>query len=138
VKIPDFWQSHNEQISELIRSNSKEKAMKLAVGGEFEAVGQLEYFLLLQHGLEKEHNIIDVGCGSGRLAFQLREYLEGRYIGIDVVPELFTYAEKNAVVPIGNFMKLPDYQYRSRIIQLILSVFSQFLPIFYMKNHINI
>ncbi len=64
------------------------------MGGDFEVVGLLEYFLLLQNGLKREHTIIDVGCGSGRLAFQLREYLKGLYIGIDIVPELFRYAQQ--------------------------------------------
>ena len=68
--------------------------MSLAVGGDFEAVGLLEYHLLLQHGLKPNDKVIDVGCGSGRLAYQLRNYLSGSYIGIDVVPELFRYAEK--------------------------------------------
>jgi ubiquinone/menaquinone biosynthesis C-methylase UbiE len=60
----------------------------LAVGGEFEAVGKLEYYLLRSLGLGKGDLIVDVGCGSGRLAHQLAPYKDIRYIGTDVVPRL--------------------------------------------------
>jgi SAM-dependent methyltransferase len=94
MRIPHFKKSYQNLTRSLINTLSTEQAMSAAVGGNFEAVGQLEYALLLQYGLQKNHIIIDVGCGSGRLAFQLREYLEGTYIGIDVVEDLFKYAEK--------------------------------------------
>jgi 2-polyprenyl-3-methyl-5-hydroxy-6-metoxy-1,4-benzoquinol methylase len=53
------------------RIDCKEEAMRLVVGGEFDAVGKLEYYLLRSLGLSSGHLIIDVGCGSGRLAQQL-------------------------------------------------------------------
>jgi SAM-dependent methyltransferase len=107
MNIPNFLKSYRKQTTDLLKKHKEEKAMSLAVGGEFEAVGLLEYFLLLQHGLQKNHTVIDVGCGSGRLAFQLREYLDGLYIGIDVVPELFRYAEKISVRPDWRFYEAP-------------------------------
>jgi ubiquinone/menaquinone biosynthesis C-methylase UbiE len=79
----------------------------MAVGGDFESVGKIEYTLLLQYGLQKDHIVIDVGCGSGRLAFQLREFLEGIYIGIDVVEDLFKYAEKICERPDWKFYMAP-------------------------------
>ena len=66
--------------------------MAVAVGGDFEAVGRLERCLLLQQGLRPEQTLIDVGCGSGRLATQLRDFLGGLYVGIDIVPELLEHA----------------------------------------------
>src|SRR5881275_2003467 len=53
------------------RVDCKDEAMRLAVGGEFDAVGKLEYYLLRSLGLSSGHLVIDVGCGSGRLAQQL-------------------------------------------------------------------
>src|SRR5215813_3285572 len=50
------------------RIDGKDEAMRLAVGGEFDAVGKLEYYLLRSLGLSNGHLVIDVGCGSGRLA----------------------------------------------------------------------
>ena len=53
------------------RLGSGDEALRLAVGGEFEAVGKLEYYLLRSLGLNTRHLVVDVGCGSGRLARQL-------------------------------------------------------------------
>jgi len=69
-----------------------DQAMSLAVGGEFEATGTLERQLLIQHGLRPDDYVIDVGCGSGRLAKTLADYLRGKYLGIDVVEDLIEYA----------------------------------------------
>ena len=62
--------------------------MRLAVGGEFEAVGKLEYYLLRSLGLTTGHLVVDVGCGSDRWAQQLAPDKGIRYIGTDVVPRL--------------------------------------------------
>ena len=93
MNTPDFKKSYEKQTKEIIEQHNLEKAMSVAVGGNFEAAGILERDLLIQYGLEKNHNVIDVGCGSGRLAFQLSKYLEGEYIGTDIVEDLFKYAE---------------------------------------------
>ncbi|NET04540.1 MAG: class I SAM-dependent methyltransferase [Merismopedia sp. SIO2A8] len=107
MKIPSFEESYNKQTKELIKEHDIDKAMSLAVGGDFEAVGQLEYALLLQYGLARHHCIIDVGCGSGRLGFQLRKYLQGTYIGMDVVQELLEYAETKCNRLDWKFYKAP-------------------------------
>ena len=48
------------------RLGSGDEALRLAVGGEFEAVGKLEYYLLRSLGLTTGHLVVDVGCGSDR------------------------------------------------------------------------
>ena len=75
---------------------SQEEAMQLAIGGSFELIGPLERELLKIFGLQTDHYLIDVGCGSGRLARPLMEYLseQGRYLGIDVVNDLLDHARK--------------------------------------------
>ena len=107
MEVPDFSKSYKKQTKELLNAHEEAKAMSLAVGGDFEAVGLLEYSLLLQNGLQKDHTVIDVGCGSGRLAFQLRDYLQGVYIGLDVVPDLFQYAKKISNRPDWRFYAAP-------------------------------
>jgi len=78
------------------RVDCKEEAMRLAVGGEFDAVGKLEYYLLRSLGLRSGHLVIDVGCGSGRLAQQLSSDNSIRYVGTDVVPQLLEAARTAA------------------------------------------
>ncbi|PYL04255.1 MAG: class I SAM-dependent methyltransferase [Verrucomicrobia bacterium] len=75
------------------RIDCKDDAMRLAVGGEFDAVGKLEYYLLRSLGLNGGHLVIDVGCGSGRLAQQLAGDKTIRYVGTDVVPRLLESAK---------------------------------------------
>jgi len=54
-----------------------DSAMQKSIGGEFEAMGIMERELLVQHGLKKDGFVIDVGCGAGRLALPLSDYLGG-------------------------------------------------------------
>ena len=107
MKLPNFQTSYNKHTKQLVEQHSEGKAMSLAVGGDFEAVGSLEYFLLIQNGLQKQHNVVDVGCGSGRLAIQLRDFLGGEYVGTDVVPDLYQHAQKICDRPDWKFLSAP-------------------------------
>ena len=78
----------------LATSVNQDKAMHQAIGGEFEAMGLMEKDLLVAQGLAPEGFVIDVGCGSGRLAVHLSPYLKGGYLGTDVVPDLLDYARQ--------------------------------------------
>lgn len=69
-------------------------ALETAVGGDFITVGKLECALLHSLGLSPEHFVVDVGCGSGRLALQLSPMVGLRYLGTDVVPDLLEHARK--------------------------------------------
>jgi SAM-dependent methyltransferase len=58
-------------------------------GGDYIQISQefLRYFVEIA-GLEPSHNVLDVGCGIGRMAAGLSRYLDpeqGRYIGFDPV-----------------------------------------------------
>jgi SAM-dependent methyltransferase len=105
--------------------------MELAVGGEFSAMGKLERQLLVQHGLTPEAYVIDVGCGSGRLAYPLSEYLRGRYLGTDVVPELLTHARSLVPRPDWRFelvdrIRIPERDGQADMI-CFFSVFTHLL-----------
>jgi len=89
-----FIQSYNKMFDTLKRRYTQKQAMSLGVGGNFDAVGVLERELLIQHGLLPDDYLIDVGCGSGRLAMPLSKYLTGRYLGVDVVPDFIQYAQE--------------------------------------------
>ncbi len=71
-----------------------DEAVKMAIGGNFEYVGSIEVALLKKFGLKDTEYLIDVGCGSGRLAKPLSEVHSGKYLGFDLVPDLIDYASK--------------------------------------------
>jgi SAM-dependent methyltransferase len=90
----DITAAYRQFVHRLHQTHSREEAMKMAPGGEFEVIGVLERELLIQYGLKPDDYLIDVGCGSGRLAKPLAEYLRGAYLGIDVVPDVLDYARE--------------------------------------------
>lgn len=55
-------------------------------------------------GLKQSDRVLDVGCGCGRLAFHLKEYLvSGSYDGFDVVPELIDWRRDHITPQHPNF-----------------------------------
>jgi SAM-dependent methyltransferase len=94
IKQSHFIEDYRKLVQDLIAQYPIDEAMSRAVGGQFEIIGRIEKQLLVQSGLKPDHRVVDVGCGSGRLALALRDYLgtEGGYSGTDVVPELLDYA----------------------------------------------
>jgi SAM-dependent methyltransferase len=99
----DFKESYSRLVESFKQAHGNEQAMKLAVGGEFEAMGFLELETLKHLGLKEDSYLIDVGCGSGRLAKPLAEYLTGKYLGIDIVSELVDHARQ--------FVGRPDWRF---------------------------
>ena len=85
--------------------------LKRAIGGEFEAFGTVQVEMLKHYGLRPGSYLIDVGCGSGRTAMGLRDFLVGPYLGLDIVPELLAHARKT--------IKRPDWQFRAVDSQVI-------------------
>src|SRR5690349_11468468 len=91
----DFRGTYRDYVDRMRSSTlPNHRAMEEAIGGDFDAIGILERELLIQQGLHPDGCVIDVGCGSGRLARPLAEYLQGSYLGIDVVPALLAHARK--------------------------------------------
>lgn len=78
----------------------------LAVGGkgewEFDAIGRMELAILRAEGLEPKATLLDLGCGTGRLAVHAIPHLSsGRYIGVDISPTMIkrAAARVKAVIP---------------------------------------
>jgi SAM-dependent methyltransferase len=72
------------------------RRLRALVGpGDFNAIGDefMGHFVELG-GLRPEHDVLDVGCGAGRMARPLAGWLEGRYEGFDVVPEAIEWCRR--------------------------------------------
>jgi len=109
----DSSKTYQRLYRDLRSGHSPDEAARKAVGGHFEGFGILMREMLIHHGLGKQDYLIDVGCGSGRLAKPLADYLTGRYLGIDVVPGLVEYARKLVPRPdwrfeIANGLTIPE------------------------------
>jgi SAM-dependent methyltransferase len=96
--------SGEQVVSTLLRQFGPDEAMERAVGGDFERFGVLEHALLREAGLGPTSSVVDVGCGSGRLAAQLARLSELRYLGTDTVPALLEYARQRVGRPDFRFI----------------------------------
>jgi SAM-dependent methyltransferase len=75
-------------------------------GGMFKAIGvQFLGYLIELCGLQPGDAVLDVGCGSGRVAVPLTGYLnrEGRYAGFDVSRPAIAWCTENISGPYPNF-----------------------------------
>lgn len=61
--------------------------------------------LILVGGLRPEHNILDIGCGSGRLSLALMDYVSdaGSYTGIDIRADEIKWLSKHYTKKRKNF-----------------------------------
>src|SRR5436190_11466211 len=57
--------------------------------GDFKKAGARFLETAAEKGLEPDHRVLDLGCGVGRFAVALSEYLDerGRYVGLDTAQE---------------------------------------------------
>jgi ubiquinone/menaquinone biosynthesis C-methylase UbiE len=90
----DYVSSYKAHLADLVRDHGHARAMELIVGGQYLEQSVLESSALITLGLAPEHTIVDVGCGSGRLAFGLLDYLTGKFIGTDLLAEPLEYARQ--------------------------------------------
>ncbi|GGO48686.1 methyltransferase [Streptomyces daqingensis] len=59
------------------------------------ALGQMQFDFLVEHGLQKEHRMLDIGCGNLRAGWRFIQYLDaGNYYGIDISPDILIAAKK--------------------------------------------
>lgn len=60
-----------------------------AIGGLWDALGELQLQFLKNHGLQTHHRLLDIGCGALRLGVRAIEYLDaGNYFGADISESL--------------------------------------------------
>lgn len=85
------------------------KSLSFVGKGDFEKIGRefRQHFIALA-GLRPEHRVLDVGCGIGRMAIPLTEYLSpaGGYWGFDIVRKGIDWCSER-ITP-----KFPNFQFR--------------------------
>jgi ubiquinone/menaquinone biosynthesis C-methylase UbiE len=93
-RVRDLKGAYERHVDQLMAATPRTQALEDAVGGSFAVVGPIEVALLRFYGLSPDDHLIDVGCGSGRLAKPLSSYLRGRYSGFDLVERLVQHARE--------------------------------------------
>lgn len=117
-----FLEDYEQHVKDLMEKHPLDEAMSLAVGGNWDGVGNLGADLLIHCGLEDGMRVLDFGCGSGRIASKLSKKVEvGSFVGIDVISDLLEYAKTvcppNYVFKLNQSLKVPveensfDYVY---------------------------
>ncbi len=88
-----FVQDYVKHVKRLKRKYPIDKAMSLAVGGNYETISDVASDILIEAGLSDGHRLFDFGCGSGRVAVGVarKRQLAG-YLGVDIVQDLLDYA----------------------------------------------
>lgn len=77
----------------LIRTSSADVA--IGANRPFDLIGRLGLAVLEEEGLKPRDTLVDLGCGTGRLAVHAIPYLVGgRYIGIDIAQTMLDEAQK--------------------------------------------
>jgi SAM-dependent methyltransferase len=101
--VSELKAAYVEHVEHLKQHLPHDQAMEQAIGGGFAQIGPIEAGLVRHYGLADGGYLVDVGCGSGRLAKPLSADPNVRYLGIDLVPDLITYARTICARPDWRF-----------------------------------
>jgi ubiquinone/menaquinone biosynthesis C-methylase UbiE len=92
-----FTEDYERLVRRLMWKYPMHEAMSRAVGGgTYEQIGEVEACIVAHAGLRDGQSLVDLGCGSGRLASALGQRIAIEYCGIDVVKALLKYAKKKS------------------------------------------
>jgi SAM-dependent methyltransferase len=105
-----FEEDYNTLVKSKLLITDKHNAMAQSIGGNFYHFGIFQRELLLQQGLKENDTVLDIGCGSGRLANALKDMSGLTLIGIDVVDDLLDYAKELCQRDDWSFIKSTDFK----------------------------
>ena len=86
-------------------------------GADFEAAGHEFLRLFIQLGnLQPDERILEIGCGSGRMALPLTSYVSqaGSFVGMDITQESIAWCQRNITRRFPNFQFLHADLYNQR------------------------
>ncbi len=114
--VPNARRSYADVMANLLATHDENEAMSIVVGGQFDLMGEALAVRLERFGLQLNDYLIDVGCGSGRVAWALSQskYRDTlRYLGLDIVPEMLKFAIAKCQQPSWRFeiiseLKIPE------------------------------
>jgi ubiquinone/menaquinone biosynthesis C-methylase UbiE len=90
-----FVEDYEKHVADLMAAYPLDEAMSLAVGGNYDDFGRLTGDILTQFGLRDGVALVDLGCGSGRVAKYLGlRFPNLSYVGIDIVQALIDHARQ--------------------------------------------
>lgn len=82
------------------------RSLRLVGDGDFVATGQqlLKHMISLD-AVSENDRVLDIGCGVGRIALRLAEYLDsdGSYVGFDIMEDCVRWSQKNISNHYPNF-----------------------------------
>jgi SAM-dependent methyltransferase len=103
-----FWHSVASSLPDPPQAH-----MTLIGDGFREAAFEFLDYFVDKCGLSPTDNVLDVGCGVGRMTYALVTYLESsaRYEGFDIIPDLIAWAQQeiSARYPNFQFRQAPIY-----------------------------
>lgn len=131
-----FVEDYERYVKELLETYPLDQAMELAVGGNYELLGQVQAALLEKIGISNSSTIYDLGCGSGRLSSVLYQRAPNlNYVGVDVVRVLLEYAKIKA--PNYRFILNPELNIPAENNSVdIISAFSLFTHLLHAESYI--
>jgi SAM-dependent methyltransferase len=84
VRLKRMWYSFMDLCYPRAAKRVPARAETFIGEGNFVWIGDSFFRTLKKHGLKPEHDVLDIGCGQGRMARPLVGELTGHYCGVDI------------------------------------------------------
>jgi SAM-dependent methyltransferase len=104
-KVLQNFKGYAAFFEQVLKQQPGDAGMIEAVGGGHD-IGDMEATLLGRFGLAADSYVIDVGCGSGRLARPLARLSGVRYLGTDISQALLDHAARTSERPDFRFQRV--------------------------------